>query len=221
MMYSAKTKDILYILFPEYYIYEDELPSFLPDGKYILYGGINRCPEETDTLKVIFISKNINHMPDLSKKDTLINYLISDRDVFFEKDAIDVVLKMDFNVFWRTVPYFILEKKITPRDLSDVSSIGVYTLFEHISSGFVKTYPLYKKINQNYKTILSALVTMFSFCIDENLKASTKEHSPWFLGVISQNKKYLKKFKSSIIKYLNSDQSEMDFFTFLYDMGDL
>jgi len=207
----ASNKSQIYLLFPSYTVYEDNIPEFIPKGKYVLYANSNISSDKD----VIFISKCEGI--DISKKDGFLKVLDSRLFLGLDPEMSKKLLSLDSNQFWKTVKIFLVHE-IQKKKFDSMVGYGSYVLFEHISDGFLKTYKIYKKMKCNYNIVVSSLITMFTNCIIDDQELEEKGYTYWYISIIKENRKYFKQFRNAVLRYSLSKKREFDFFTFLAEM---
>jgi len=213
MRLKASSREHIGLLFPEHRVYEDDIPEFLPDGKFVLYGEKNLTPEDSN---IVFISKTEG--VDISEKKGFIQALNSLRFMPVEEEILEKLVRLDVQQFWKIVK-MILVCEISKKTYEDVVGVGSYALFEHLHKGYQKTFFIYKKTKQNHRVLMSSLLSMYQNCSLEDSEIEQKNFKPWFTSVVKENRRYYNRFLSNSFKYAMSPQREVDFLTFLVDMG--
>lgn len=207
-MYSCQEKNsgILSLLWPGVPVYQDELPYFLPEGKVVFYA--DRSPRG-ETLDVIRVRKE----QDSIEIDTRNGFLEA---IHREREPLDswetkAFSDLDRDDFW----VFAKSRLVTqiPKRYFESRPVGkTYLLLEVLFNGFPYSYPVYRSLNLPHQKVMSQLINMMITAS----KPLSKEMDPRYTLLLMRSSKNMASFKVKLLQYIQSQQTEHDFLSFLH-----
>lgn len=212
MIYCSKDRTPITLMWPDRRIYE-EIPTFLPTGKYVFYtDSLNFDP----SYKPIVVKKLTNMGKDISTKEGFLDVLIFTRNLTLSSEYKEMLLSLDDNSFWK-FSKILCVATVPKTELTTKKPSEAYQLFEHIFKGYGRTFEVYRRMKVSHRSAISSLTSMFCSCLltDEELKA---KYTTWFLSVTRENRKYFTHFQKCLLNYLQSKRREVDFLSFLVEI---
>jgi len=213
MIFFSDKKFPISILWPDRTIYE-EIPAFLPTGKYVFYTDTFDFDE---TYSPIIVRKSSGYGKDLSKKEDFLEVFVSIKEnVFLTDEQKESLLKKEDKEFWKLIKLLTVTP-LTKKFYKNREYISSYALFEHIFKGYGKTYKIYREMGVPHEVAMSSLISMFTSCLMEDKNLDVK-YNPWFSNLVKSQRKYFTNFQMALLSYARSDRREIDFFTFLLEI---
>lgn len=201
-------KGLISLIWPDAYIYEDQMPFFLPNGRIVFYSD-KYLNNEDD--RIIRVTKDINRV-ELSTKSGFVKalkYVLGNIEPWEEK----ALMELGAGEFWVSAK----NRLVAPMNKKDFDSgydSSVLKLFEVLFSGFCYSFPVYSTMSMPYRSIVLSLMTMMI----SSVNPIEKSYSSWYIGILNRNAKYIDHFKKCVLSYVESKQTEQDFLTFLYEV---
>lgn len=204
---NPEHKGIISIIWPDAIVFEDNLPFFLPDSRIIFY---SNKPLTVQDSRIIHVTKN----PRID---------ISSREGFLEavKYVLGGISDWEEKAFMETDPeeFWVLAKsrlvvQLHKNDFSSSQNSSVVKLFEMLFEGFRYTFPIYVNLKVSHTIVVLSLMTMMA----TSIKPEPNKYSSWYYGILNRNLKHIEHFKKCILTYVESNQSEHDFLSFLHEV---
>lgn len=209
-MYSCQERNsgIISLLWPGIPVYEDELPFFLPEGKVVFYAdrsprgeceGVIRVRKELDSIAI----------------DTRAGFLEAIRREYgpLESWEAKAFSDLDMDDFWIFAKARLVTQ-IPKRDFDHKPSGKVYLLLDALFNGFPSSYPVYCELGMPHQKVMLQLINMMTTAS----KPLTPDVNPWYRLLLERSRKNMTLFKTHVLSYVQSKQTEYDFLSFLYNL---
>lgn len=127
---------------------------------------------------------------------------------------IEKLKDFDDEEFWRIVKFLCFNKKFALSDLEERGNL--YPFYKEVFESFREAYVLYRSLGIPYGVVFSSLMTVM-------IKAQSVENESLYniryKTLLFNLKRFLIIYKKAVIKYLETNQSEMDFLNFMFELS--
>ena len=203
----VEDRGILQFLFPEYDIYEENIPPFLNNKKIILISSAFKSREGCDIINIQkFSTKCLNDRKIFQEFLVFCGYKISNDNVEYLK-----FLTSEECLGFLKVFYFLRK---FPKRLPKKGS--VFNLFKNLFGSFSNSVEAYYELTENYKVVVTSLITMMSKTYDVDFVVGKNSE---YSKLLRKNSMHVEIFKKSIVCYLETSKTEIDFLSFLYALS--